>query len=108
MPILRLAYITLFLIALFTVFTLWSQVGGQGHLDLVPWFLKLVLGVSAAFAIVRAASAARAAEIRTSRTTPPSLRSRLRHPACRLAHDTLNRMRKLVLLFCLAPPQVYA
>ena len=62
MPILRLAYITLFLIALFTVFTLWSQVGGQGHLDLVPWFVKLVLAVSAAFAIVRATAAAVAGE----------------------------------------------
>jgi len=58
MTILRLAYITLFLIALLTVFTLWSQVGGQGHLDLVPWYVKLVLATSAAFAIVRAAAAA--------------------------------------------------
>jgi hypothetical protein len=58
MPLLRLAYITLFLIALFTVFTLWSQVGGQGHLDLVPWHLKLVLGIAASFCIVRAAAAA--------------------------------------------------
>src|SRR5215831_4935241 len=58
MPILRLAYITLFLIALFTVFTLWSQVGGQGHLDLLPWHIKLVLSVGAAYAITRATSAA--------------------------------------------------
>ena len=62
MPIVRLAYITLFLIALFTVFTLWSQVGGQSHLDLVPWSVKLVLGIGAAFAIVRAAAAAVAGE----------------------------------------------
>src|SRR5213076_2247154 len=55
---LRLAYITLFLIALFTVFTLWGQAGGQGHLDLVPWYVKLVLSMAAAFAIVRAAAAA--------------------------------------------------
>jgi heme/copper-type cytochrome/quinol oxidase subunit 3 len=58
MPILRLAYITLFLIALFTVFTLWSQVGGQDHLDLIPWHIKLVLSASASFAITRAAAAA--------------------------------------------------
>src|SRR5215470_13899293 len=58
MPILRLAYITLFLIALFTVFTLWAQIGGQGHLDLLPWYVKLALSVGSAFAIVRAASAA--------------------------------------------------
>ena len=58
MPILRLAYITLFLIALFTVFTLWSQVGGQGHLDLLPWWVKLVLAAGASYAIVRASAAA--------------------------------------------------
>jgi len=61
-PILRLAYITLFLIALFTVFTLWSQVGGQDHLDLLPWHIKLVLAVGAAFAITRAAASAVAGE----------------------------------------------
>src|ERR1035437_942920 len=48
MPILRLAYSTLFLIALMAVFVLWSQVGGQSHLDLIPWPIKLVLGVAAA------------------------------------------------------------
>jgi len=58
MAILRLAYIGIFLIALIAVFTLWSQVGGQGHLDLVPWSLKLALGVGAAFSIARAAAAA--------------------------------------------------
>jgi hypothetical protein len=58
MPILRLAYIALYLIALMAVFTLWSQVGGQGHLDLVPWSIKLALGAGAAYAITRAAVAA--------------------------------------------------
>jgi len=58
MPILRLAYIAVFLIALIAVFTLWSQVGGQDHLDLVPWSIKLILGGGAAFAIARAAAAA--------------------------------------------------
>ena len=58
MPILRLAYATLFLIALIAVFTLWSQVGGQSHLDLMPWYLKLGLGVGAAFAAVKATAAA--------------------------------------------------
>jgi hypothetical protein len=57
-PILRLAYTTLFLIALLAVFTVWSQVGGQTHLDLMPWYLKLGLGVGAAFAVVRTAAAA--------------------------------------------------
>jgi hypothetical protein len=58
MSILRLAYATLFLIAVMAVFTLWSQVGGQSHLDLVPWYLKLGLGCGAAFTIVKAAAAA--------------------------------------------------
>ena len=57
MPILRLAYSTLFLIALMAVFVLWSQVGGQSHLDLVPWPIKLGLGVAAAYGVVRATAA---------------------------------------------------
>ena len=57
MPILRLAYSTLFLIALLAVFVSWSQVGGQSHLDLMPWYLKAGLGVGAAFAIVKATAA---------------------------------------------------
>ena len=58
MPILRLAYATQFLIALLAVFFAWSQVGGQSHLDLMPWYLKLVLGTGAAFACVKATAAA--------------------------------------------------
>jgi len=58
MPILRLAYATQFLIALIAVFVLWSQVGGQSHLDLMPWYLKLGLGAGAAFAAVKASAAA--------------------------------------------------
>jgi|ERR1017187_5992199 hypothetical protein len=58
MPIHRLAYATLFPIALIAVFTLWSQVGGQSHLDLMPWYLKLGLGGGAAFAAVKATAAA--------------------------------------------------
>lgn len=54
MPILRLAYATQFLIALVAVFVLWSEVGGQSHLDLMPWYLKLGLGGGAAFAAVKA------------------------------------------------------
>ena len=62
MPILRLAYIAVFLIAIIAVFTLWSQVGGQDHLDLIPWSVKLVLGGGAAYAIARASAAAVAGE----------------------------------------------
>jgi hypothetical protein len=58
MPILRLAYTTQFLIALLAVFVLWSEVGGQVHLDLMPWYLKLGLGAGAAYACVRATAAA--------------------------------------------------
>jgi hypothetical protein len=62
MPILRLAYTTLFLIALIAIFVLWAQIGGQSHLDLLPWFVKLGLGVAAAWSIVRATSSAVAGE----------------------------------------------
>jgi len=57
MPLLRLAYSTQFLIALIAVFLLWSQVGGQTHLDLMPWYLKLGLGGGVAFATVKATAA---------------------------------------------------
>ena len=59
---LRLAYSTLFLIALIAIFVLWAQVGVQSHLDLLPWFVKLGLAVAGAYAIVRAAMAAVAGE----------------------------------------------
>jgi hypothetical protein len=62
MPILRLAYTTQFLIALIAIFVLWSQVGGQSHLDLVPWYLKLGLGVGGALSAVKATAAAVARE----------------------------------------------
>ena len=58
MPLLRLAYTTQFLIALIAIFVLWGQVGGQSHLELVPWYLKLVFGTGAAFAAVKATAAA--------------------------------------------------
>jgi|SRR5579864_1301646 len=50
---LRLAYSFEFLIALLAIFTLWSQVGGQGHLDLMPWYVKLLCGVSMAWCSIR-------------------------------------------------------
>jgi hypothetical protein len=69
MPLLRLAYSTLFLLALLAVFELWSQVGGQTHLDLMPWYLKLILGMGAAFSMVKAAAAAVAGEKAWNRRT---------------------------------------
>ena len=56
--ILRLAYATEYLIALIAVYVLWSEVGGQTHLDLMPWYIKLVLGAGAALAFVKATAAA--------------------------------------------------
>jgi len=62
MPTLRLAYATLYLIAVIAVFQVWSQVGGQSHLDLMPWYLKLALGAGAALAIVKTTASAVAQE----------------------------------------------
>lgn len=50
---LRLAYAFEFLLATVAVFTLWSQIGGQGHLDMMAWYIKLVLGVGMSVAIVK-------------------------------------------------------
>jgi hypothetical protein len=50
---LRLIYIFEFLVALTAVYTTWSEVGGQGHLDLMPWYWKGVLGVGVSWSIVR-------------------------------------------------------
>ena len=38
---LRWAYTLEFLLAWMSILTLWSEVGGQGHLDLLPWYTKL-------------------------------------------------------------------
>lgn|SRR5581483_6127213 len=50
---LRLAYNFEFWIVLTGVYVVWSEVGGQGHLDLIAWYLKLVCGVTFAWAAVR-------------------------------------------------------
>ena len=46
--ILRFAFTIEFLVALLAIFETWSMVGGQSHLDLMPWYAKLgfVLGLS--------------------------------------------------------------
>jgi len=56
--VLRLFYAIEFLIALIATYTAWSQVGGQGHLDLMAWYWKLGLGVAISFATVKATAAA--------------------------------------------------
>jgi hypothetical protein len=50
--LLRLAYISEFFIVLIAVLTGWSEIGGQGHLDIMPWYDKLVLSVSLSLVVV--------------------------------------------------------
>jgi hypothetical protein len=50
---LRLAYAVEFLVALNAILNLWSEVGGQGHLDLMPWQIKLTCIVGLAWCCVR-------------------------------------------------------
>ena len=49
--LLRLAYAVEFLVALIAIISLWSEVGGEGHLDLMPWYTKLgcILGLALCF-----------------------------------------------------------
>lgn len=54
----RLAYTIEFLIALPVVYTVWGQIAGQSHLDLVFWYWKLGMGIAIAWATVRATAAA--------------------------------------------------
>src|SRR5580765_684834 len=54
---LRLAYAAELLLSIPAVYTLWSQVGGQGHLDLMPWWWKLLLGGGMCVAVVFATAA---------------------------------------------------
>ena len=55
---LRLAYMAEFLLAVVSILTLWSQVGGQGHLDLMPWYTKFGLTVAMALVTVAGTAAA--------------------------------------------------
>jgi hypothetical protein len=50
---LRLAYAVEFLIALIAILNVWSEVGGQGHLDLMPWYVKLACILSLAWCCVK-------------------------------------------------------
>ena len=50
---LRLAYAFEFLIALIAVLAVWSEVGGQGHLDLLPWYAKLGCVLALSWCCVR-------------------------------------------------------
>jgi hypothetical protein len=59
---LRLAYVSEFLLALIATLMLWSQVGGQAHLDLMPWYDKLSLSVALALVTVLGTMSAAAHE----------------------------------------------
>jgi hypothetical protein len=50
----RAAYAIEFLVGVAAVFTAWSQVGGQYHLDLMPWYWKLVCPAALAASLVMA------------------------------------------------------
>lgn len=50
---LRLAYAVEFLVALIAILNVWSEVGGQGHLDLMPWYIKLACIAGLAWCCVR-------------------------------------------------------
>jgi hypothetical protein len=49
----RLAYAIEFLLALIAIVVLWSEVGGQGHMDLLPWYSKLSCVLAFAWCCVR-------------------------------------------------------
>ena len=52
LPMLRIAYVCEFLLALLAITVVWGQVGGQDHLDLMPWYDKLVLTFALALVTV--------------------------------------------------------
>jgi hypothetical protein len=51
--LLRAVYGIEFLIALFATFEFWSEVGGQSHLDLMPWWWKALLSSGVAASVVK-------------------------------------------------------
>jgi hypothetical protein len=66
---LRLAYAVEFLVALIAILNVWSEIGGQGHLDLMPWYIKLVCILGLAWCCVRfTASIVEQSKVWTGRT----------------------------------------
>lgn len=55
---LRFALIVEFVLALQAVLFLWSEIGGQGHMDLLPWYLKLACISLMAWFVVKCTAAA--------------------------------------------------
>jgi peptidoglycan/LPS O-acetylase OafA/YrhL len=54
----RLAFVTEFLVALVAILEVWSEVGGQNHLDLLAWYAKLSLTAGLALVTVLGTMAA--------------------------------------------------
>jgi hypothetical protein len=54
----RFALVVEYLIALQVVLSVWTEIGGPGHMDLVPWYLKSVCAALQAYYLVRLTSAA--------------------------------------------------
>ncbi|HLH43225.1 MAG TPA: hypothetical protein VKV74_09585 [Bryobacteraceae bacterium] len=54
----RAAYVAEFLLALLAILRFWGEVGGENHLDLMPWYAKFVLSAGLALAIVTATMSA--------------------------------------------------
>jgi hypothetical protein len=51
-----------FLVALVAVFETWSMAGGQGHLDLMPWYAKLGFASGLSLVVVMGTMSAMAHE----------------------------------------------
>jgi hypothetical protein len=54
----RLAFTAEFLVALVAILEVWSEVGGQNHLDLMAWYTKLPLTLALALVTVLGTMAA--------------------------------------------------
>ncbi len=55
---LRIAYAVQFVVTVMAIFEVWGQVGGQGHIDMMPWYAKLLLSSALSLATVKATAAA--------------------------------------------------
>jgi heme/copper-type cytochrome/quinol oxidase subunit 3 len=55
---LRIAYAVQFVVTMMAIFEVWGQVGGQGHIDMMPWYAKLLLTGALSLATVKATAAA--------------------------------------------------
>jgi hypothetical protein len=54
----RLAFVAEFLLALVAILEVWSEAGGQNHLDLMAWYAKLSLALGLALVTVLGTMAA--------------------------------------------------